>query len=203
MVCSSSPCARQSTCCVVALAPRWRPIVRAIGAQVGHRPHSGLERRDRLRHRAPHEQAMAVRGPRPRNPSADDPDVRWLSYSQIAALRGISRASAERMVRKHRWRRTQNNHGVTVAAVPLDYAEPSAATPPEQAAAPSADRGVAEAFERALAAVEAARSAEASALRERAEWPKRAPTGRMLLWRPNVIAVMSCACVPTTPRRKR
>jgi hypothetical protein len=102
-------------------------------------------------------------------PSADDPDVRWLSYSQIAALRGISRASAERMVRKHRWRRTVNNHGVTVAAVPVDYAEPSAATPPEQAAEPPADRGVAEAFAQALAAVEAARSAEASALRERAE----------------------------------
>jgi hypothetical protein len=45
--------------------------------------------------------------------SADDPDVRWLSYAQIAALRSISRASAERMVRKHRWRRIVNNHGIT------------------------------------------------------------------------------------------
>jgi predicted nucleic acid-binding Zn-ribbon protein len=64
--------------------------------------------------------------------SADDSDIRWLSYHQIAGLRGISRASAERMVRKHRWRRTVNNHGVTVAAVPLDYAEPERSNPPER-----------------------------------------------------------------------
>ena len=64
--------------------------------------------------------------------SADDSDIRWLSYQQIAGLRGISRASAERMVRKHRWRRTVNNHGMTVAAVPLDYAEPERSNPAER-----------------------------------------------------------------------
>ena len=58
-----------------------------------------------------------------------DPDVRWLSYSQIAAIRGISRPSAERIVRKHRWRRTVNNHGITVAAVPGAYAEPERTDP--------------------------------------------------------------------------
>jgi len=102
-------------------------------------------------------------------PSADDPDVRWLSYAQIATLRSISRASAERMVRKHRWRRTMNNHGITVAAVPLDYAEPDRAIPPEQSAEPSADHGGAAAFDRALAAITAAHSAERSVLREQAE----------------------------------
>ena len=44
--------------------------------------------------------------------NADDGEIRWLSYSQIAAIRRISRQSAERMVRKHRWRRTVNNHGI-------------------------------------------------------------------------------------------
>ena len=62
-------------------------------------------------------------------PDDSDPDVRWLSYSQIAAIRNISRPSAERMVRKHRWRRTVNNHGITVAAVPVAYAEPERIDP--------------------------------------------------------------------------
>ena len=32
---------------------------------------------------------------------------RWLTYRQIADLRGISKASAERLVRRHRWRRQE------------------------------------------------------------------------------------------------
>lgn len=114
-------------------------------------------------------QSAAKSAERVAEPSADDPDVRWLSYAQIATLRSISRASAERMVRKHRWRRTVNNHGITVAAVPLDYAEPDRAISPEQSAEPSADHGGAAAFDRALAAITAANSAERSVLREQAE----------------------------------
>jgi hypothetical protein len=49
--------------------------------------------------------------------------VRWLSYSQIAELRGISRTSAERIVRRAKWRRQVDNQGVTRAAVPLAYAD--------------------------------------------------------------------------------
>lgn len=138
--------------------------------------HSDLVRRGTFRHRSPMNsplkgrwQSAAQPAEPMAEPSADDPDVRWLSYAQIATLRGISRASAERMVRKHRWRRTVNNHGITVAAVPLDYAQPDRAIHPEQSAEPSADHGGATAFDRALAAITAAHSAEWSVLREQAE----------------------------------
>ena len=53
-----------------------------------------------------------------------DADIRWLSYAEIAKIRGISRASAERIVRRAKWRRQADNQGITRAAVPLAYAEP-------------------------------------------------------------------------------
>ena len=60
-----------------------------------------------------------------------DADIRWLSYAQIAKIRGISRASAERIVRRAKWRRQVDNQGVTRAAVPLAYAEPERTNPPD------------------------------------------------------------------------
>jgi hypothetical protein len=50
-------------------------------------------------------------------------DIRWLSYAQIAAARGISRASAVRMARRAKWRRQTNNAGVVTVAVPVSYLE--------------------------------------------------------------------------------
>jgi hypothetical protein len=58
-----------------------------------------------------------------------EPDVRWLSYAEIAKIRGISRASVERKVRRARWRRQIDNQGVTRVAVPLAYAESAADDP--------------------------------------------------------------------------
>jgi hypothetical protein len=55
---------------------------------------------------------------------ADVPgDGRWLTYRQIAELRGISRDSAERLVRRHRWRRQADNRGAVRAYVPLSWVE--------------------------------------------------------------------------------
>jgi hypothetical protein len=53
----------------------------------------------------------------------DDPggDHRWLSYSELAEARSISRASAIRLVRKHRWPRRTNNAGVVTLAVPVAF----------------------------------------------------------------------------------
>src|ERR1700758_4021328 len=53
----------------------------------------------------------------------DDPggDHRWLSYSELAEARGISRASAIRLVRKHRWPRRTNNAGVVTVAIPVAF----------------------------------------------------------------------------------
>jgi hypothetical protein len=93
----------------------------------------------------------------------DADTVRWLSYSQIAALRGISRTSAERMVRRAKWRRQVDNQGVTKAAVPLAYVEPVRANPPDSQADNPPDFA---AFEIALAAVREAQAGEIAALRD-------------------------------------
>jgi len=45
-------------------------------------------------------------------------DHRWLTYADLANARGISRASAVRLCRKHRWPKRQNNAGAVTVAVP-------------------------------------------------------------------------------------
>ncbi|RZA29182.1 MAG: hypothetical protein EOP02_05250 [Proteobacteria bacterium] len=47
--------------------------------------------------------------------------VRWLSYDEIAELRGIDRASAIRMVRRKRWSKQDSNDGTTRVAVPGQF----------------------------------------------------------------------------------
>lgn len=72
-----------------------------------------------------------------------DAETRWLSYREIASVRGISQASAARMARLHRWPRRKNNAGVTVCAVPLSYAEPEQERPPEiQPESPSEPKAI-------------------------------------------------------------
>jgi hypothetical protein len=65
----------------------------------------------------------------------DDPggDHRWLSYSQLGEARGISRASAIRLCRKHRWHRQVNNQGVVTVAVPVTFTVPDRRTPGDAA----------------------------------------------------------------------
>ena len=96
----------------------------------------------------------------------DQADIRWLSYSEIAAIRGISRTSAERMVRRARWRRQVDNQGVTKAAVPLAYIELGRTSPPGSQGEDPPDF---KAFDAALAAVHEAKDGEIAAWRQRAE----------------------------------
>jgi hypothetical protein len=51
----------------------------------------------------------------------DTDEGRWLTYRQIGEFRHISKASAERLVRRHRWRRQVDNQGVTRVLVPPDW----------------------------------------------------------------------------------
>jgi hypothetical protein len=44
--------------------------------------------------------------------------ARWLSYDELAEIRGIDRASAIRMVRRKRWPKQESNDGTTRVAVP-------------------------------------------------------------------------------------
>jgi hypothetical protein len=48
----------------------------------------------------------------------NEPDARWLSYDEIADMRGIDRASAIRMVRRKHWPKRDSNDGTTRVAVP-------------------------------------------------------------------------------------
>jgi hypothetical protein len=56
---------------------------------------------------------------------ADSPDGRWMTYEELAADRGISEASARRLVRRHKtWRRQADNRGIVRVFVPPDALEP-------------------------------------------------------------------------------
>jgi hypothetical protein len=51
-------------------------------------------------------------------------DVRWLSYGELGQVRGISTASAIRLVFRRKWRRQDGNDGTVRVAVPVDEANP-------------------------------------------------------------------------------
>jgi hypothetical protein len=57
------------------------------------------------------------------DPPGEADDGQWMTYSQIAARRGISKGSAERLVRRHRWRRQVDNQGLARALVPPSWLE--------------------------------------------------------------------------------
>src|SRR4051812_17460171 len=50
-------------------------------------------------------------------------DARRLTYAELAEIRGISRTSAERLVRRKRWTRQLGNDGVVRVLVPPDQHE--------------------------------------------------------------------------------
>jgi hypothetical protein len=52
-----------------------------------------------------------------------DDASRWLTYPELAEARGISRLSAERLVRRRKWQRRQGNDGTTRIAVPAGEAD--------------------------------------------------------------------------------
>jgi hypothetical protein len=52
---------------------------------------------------------------------AADPDaLRWVSYVELAAARGISRLSAERLVRKRKWQKRPGNDNTVRVLVPAN-----------------------------------------------------------------------------------
>jgi chromosome segregation ATPase len=48
------------------------------------------------------------------------PDERWMTLVELGQMRGISKASAARLVRRHRWRRQADNQGRVRVLVPID-----------------------------------------------------------------------------------
>jgi hypothetical protein len=49
---------------------------------------------------------------------------RWLTYAELATLRGIKRVGAVRLVQRHKWRRQAGNDGLARVLVPHDALEP-------------------------------------------------------------------------------
>ena len=47
-------------------------------------------------------------------------DGRWLTYAELAELRGITRKAAIRLTQRHQWRRQPGNDGATRVFVPSD-----------------------------------------------------------------------------------
>ena len=98
-------------------------------------------------------------------------DGRWLTYEELAQIRGISRPSAERLVLRNRWRRQRDNQRVVRILVPLDRlsddASDDASADRSADVSPDMSRSAA-AFEAALTAIQSGYEGETAALRERA-----------------------------------
>jgi len=122
----------------------------------------------------------ATDGPsdRPSARAMDDPPARWIGFAELADLRGISRASASKLVRRHGWRRQTDNQGHVLILVPvaaLDRPQDSPVGRPQvasegQASDRPSDGAPLDAF---LTAIREAHAGETEALRERAEAAER------------------------------
>jgi len=68
-----------------------------------------------------------------------EPETRWLSYSELARIRGTSRESATRIVRKHHWPKRPGNDGTVRVSVPVSFLEARRRDPPAVPPAGQAD----------------------------------------------------------------
>jgi methyl-accepting chemotaxis protein len=99
-----------------------------------------------------------------RDTSQDDADDgRWVSYEELAAARGIDRASAFKLTLRNKWRRQKDNKGTVTVLVPIDWLTPSRDTSRDGSWDKSDD------MSRMVNALEAA----IATLRERAEAAER------------------------------
>jgi hypothetical protein len=90
-------------------------------------------------------------------------DGRWVTYDELAKLRGITKASAERLVFRNRWRRQRGNDRTVRALVPLDSlsgdTSPDVSAPMPPDASPDMSPDARRALSSALTALEDAVSA--------------------------------------------
>lgn len=96
--------------------------------------------------------------------------VRWMTYAELGAARGISTASATRLAFRRKWRRQGGNDKTARVAVPIGEAQPKS-DKPMMSGVTSGDyiSQVVSGFAAALAALKERADAEAQALRERIE----------------------------------
>ena len=97
----------------------------------------------------------------------DTQDGRWLTYAELAAVRGINLESAVKLVQRERWSRSSGNDRARTVRVlvPLDWLQPAKERPPSSGDPPP-QSGDTSGY---LTAIEAAHASEVRALRQRAE----------------------------------
>jgi hypothetical protein len=73
---------------------------------------------------------MEIAPDSPADVSEHEPaDGQWMTLADLGRARGISKASAARLVRRHTWRRQAGNDGRVRVLVPPDAIEPKADSP--------------------------------------------------------------------------
>lgn len=110
----------------------------------------------------------------------DDGIGRWLTYDELAQMRGIQRIGAVRLAKRQGWRRQPGNDGKARVMVPTDALAPVRGTRPSPDGAngtnagdptidptggPDGGRHLAAAFELALTTIREAHAGEVTALR--------------------------------------
>jgi hypothetical protein len=95
-----------------------------------------------------------------RHDADDVSDGRWLTYAELAKLRGIDRASAFKLALRHKWSRQKNNKGQVTVLVPTDFTSPE-----DESQDNGYDASYRASFDAALAAVRDAHAGEVAALR--------------------------------------
>jgi hypothetical protein len=99
----------------------------------------------------------------------------WMTKAELAAARGISIESVERLMRRHRWRRQPGNDSRVRVLVPSDWMTPRDTDPPHRPpplpvgdppAHPPPVRSDVDAVEAVLAALREAHAGEIAAVRE-------------------------------------
>lgn len=96
----------------------------------------------------------------------DNPeDTRWLSYDELAKLRGIDKDSAVRLVRRKRWPKREGNAGAVRIAVPGSVLASPQISPRTKPLAPAVPPDISPDNNRAIKALED----EAATLREALE----------------------------------
>jgi DNA repair exonuclease SbcCD ATPase subunit len=63
---------------------------------------------------------------RPPDSPADD---RWMTFAELAVARGINKASASKLVRRHKWRRQTDNQGSVRILVPTEALDSPTVSP--------------------------------------------------------------------------
>jgi chromosome segregation ATPase len=87
---------------------------------------------------------------RPHN-EPDDQAARWMTFAELATIRGISKLSAVALVRRHGWRRQRDNQGHMTALVPAAWADTE---PTNELTDQAVDKGDVSLTARSLAALE-------------------------------------------------